>query len=61
MPADYLSRLPAFEVEKMDPVAAFDPFQLNFERTPAKRYRSTSNFPLLKKWILVASFDKTEN
>ncbi len=26
MPADYLSRLPAFEIEKMDPVAAFDHF-----------------------------------
>ncbi len=31
MPADYLSCLPAFEVEKMDPVAAFDPFQPNLK------------------------------
>jgi hypothetical protein len=27
MPADYLSQLPAFQVDKMDPIAAFDPFQ----------------------------------
>jgi len=31
MPADYLSRLPAFQIEKMDPVAAFDPFQPNLK------------------------------
>ncbi len=29
MPADYLSRLPAFEIDKTDQVSAFDPFQPN--------------------------------
>jgi hypothetical protein len=31
MPADYLSCLPAFQVEKLDPIAAFDPFQPNLK------------------------------
>jgi hypothetical protein len=31
MPADYLSCLPSFPVEKMDPVAAFVPFQPNLK------------------------------
>jgi hypothetical protein len=36
MPADYLSRLLAFEVDKMDPVAAFDPFQPNLKELQLK-------------------------
>ena len=36
MPADYLSRLPAFEVGKMDPVTAFDPFQPNLKELQLK-------------------------
>jgi hypothetical protein len=31
MPADYLLRLPAFQVEKLDRIAAFDPFQPNLK------------------------------
>jgi len=31
MPADYLSLLLAFQVEKLDPIAAFDPFQPNLK------------------------------
>jgi hypothetical protein len=31
MPADYLSRLHAFEIDKIDQIAAFDPFQPNLK------------------------------
>ena len=36
MPADYLSRLPAFEIDKTDQNAAFDPFQPNLKELQLK-------------------------
>jgi len=36
MPADYLSHLPAFEINNTDQVAAFDPFQPNLKELQLK-------------------------
>jgi hypothetical protein len=36
MPTDYLSRLPAFEIDKTDQIAAFDPFQPNLKELQLK-------------------------
>ncbi len=44
MPAEYLSCLPAFQVEKMDPIAAFDPLQPNLKELPTSRSGSPSHF-----------------
>ena len=53
MPADYLSRLPAFEIEKMDPVAAFDPFQPNLKDLQLKDTDLQAIFLYLKNgsWL----------
>ncbi len=53
MPADYLSRLPAFEVEKLDPVAAFDPFQPNLKELQLKDTDLQAIFLYLKNgsWL----------
>jgi len=53
MPADYLSRLPAFEVDKMDPVAAFDPFQPNLKELQLKDTDLQAIFLYLKNgsWL----------
>ena len=53
MPADYLSRLPAFEIEKLDPVAAFDPFQPNLKELQLKDTDLQAIFLYLKNgsWL----------
>jgi hypothetical protein len=53
MPADYLSCLPPFQVEKLDPIAAFDPFQPNLKELQLQDQDLQAIFLFLKNesWL----------
>ncbi len=53
MPADYLSQLPAFEVNKADAIAAFNPFQPNLKELQLQDADLQAIFIFLKngQWL----------
>jgi len=53
MPADYLSQLPSFEVNKADAIAAFNPFQPNLKELQLQDADLQAIFIFLKngQWL----------
>jgi hypothetical protein len=61
MPADYLSCLPAFQVDKLDPIAAFDPFQPNLKELQLQDQDLQAILLFLKNGSWLPHLTKTTN
>ncbi len=60
MPADYLSRLPAFEIDKTDQIVAFDPFQPNLKELQLKDQDFQAIFLYIKNGSWPSHFTKRQ-